>query len=489
MNKLALLILTLALPTASWATLTLAQFDSKMQQQIAQLAHTTSATVYMEVLNSGQQIFAYNPDTALVPASASKVMTTSFALEKLGPGFTYQTQVLLQGNDLLVVGSGDPYLVTERLEALAQTVAARIKHVGTIRLDNSAYTQDYKGLAQFAGFDGETDASIVSPTSLNFNLLSVTVSPARNGAVISVGPAHNGYAIIRNNVHLVAGRASGVWMRSLGMQGAQEVFEVDGNLGRSAAAQGLQLAVTSPEGHFAYAFAGLLRDHGVTVDVDYGGTTTSPTPAVGQLLAASDSLPFNQLADLYMTYSNNFMAEQTFQTLGSAALGGPADISKSQQAIAAFLHQRPACQDATMENGSGLTWNNKISGRCFVQTMQSLASNLSLYTDLIASFPAGEHQGTLASRFAGAPAGFKPALVHAKTGTLWSKVATSALVGVTTAGSGQAVLFALVENDTRNVESVTGSLKAWEDQAVELIQQLQIQTLSSQFQDGFSPFL
>ncbi|MGB7156562.1 MAG: D-alanyl-D-alanine carboxypeptidase, partial [Tepidisphaeraceae bacterium] len=55
-------------------------------------------------------LFQSNATTPLIPASNLKLITTAAALDKLGPDFKFRTQLLLKGEDLYLIGDGDPTL-------------------------------------------------------------------------------------------------------------------------------------------------------------------------------------------------------------------------------------------------------------------------------------------------------------------------------------------------------------------------------------------
>ena len=55
-------------------------------------------------------IFASNAKTPLIPASNLKLITTAAALDRFGPDFKFRTHLLLKGEDLYLVGDGDPTL-------------------------------------------------------------------------------------------------------------------------------------------------------------------------------------------------------------------------------------------------------------------------------------------------------------------------------------------------------------------------------------------
>jgi len=71
---------------------------------------------------SGSTIYSHNGNKYITPASIQKLITTAAVLDKLGPSFQYQTNVLLNGNqqentfkgDLIIKGSGDPSFCSPR---------------------------------------------------------------------------------------------------------------------------------------------------------------------------------------------------------------------------------------------------------------------------------------------------------------------------------------------------------------------------------------
>ena len=94
-------------------------------------------------------LLSWRASATVNPASVMKLVTTYAALELLGPSFTWNTPVyvdgtvadgVLQGN-LVIQGKGDPKLVLERLWLLLRRVQGLgIKRItGDILLDRSAF--------------------------------------------------------------------------------------------------------------------------------------------------------------------------------------------------------------------------------------------------------------------------------------------------------------------------------------------------------------
>lgn len=82
---------------------------------------------------TGRVLEALNPTVGQPPASVAKAMTSLFAMEKLGAGHRFSTQLLATGpvsdgrinGDLVLVGSGDPTLSTDHFGDMAAQLAAR----------------------------------------------------------------------------------------------------------------------------------------------------------------------------------------------------------------------------------------------------------------------------------------------------------------------------------------------------------------------------
>ena len=79
---------------------------------------TATMGVHVVELDTGETVYAYNPDEPRVIASNTKLFTTAAALDALGPGYLFETRLLMRGaveggvlrGDLGVVGAGDPQI-------------------------------------------------------------------------------------------------------------------------------------------------------------------------------------------------------------------------------------------------------------------------------------------------------------------------------------------------------------------------------------------
>ena len=88
--------------------------------------------------DSGKMVYNRNLRKALVPASNMKIITSAAALKYLGADYVYKTKIGLQGNSLVVIGSGDPLLGDKVTDAkmeredgwIYEDIAAALKQKG-----------------------------------------------------------------------------------------------------------------------------------------------------------------------------------------------------------------------------------------------------------------------------------------------------------------------------------------------------------------------
>jgi D-alanyl-D-alanine carboxypeptidase/D-alanyl-D-alanine-endopeptidase (penicillin-binding protein 4) len=174
----------------------------------------TAVTMVVQDVGSGRARLALNEHRPMNPASLEKLLTTQAALDLLGPAFTWGTPVWIDGalskregdatSDVLdgrvvVKGSGDPRLVTERLwllmQRLRQTGLRTIR--GDIVIDQSAF--DIADVAP-ERFDNEPlrpynvrpQPFVAAQKSL---LLTFTPQPSRGVATVQLLPPLEGVQV------------------------------------------------------------------------------------------------------------------------------------------------------------------------------------------------------------------------------------------------------------------------------------------------------
>ena len=126
--------------------------------------------IFVAPVETGEEVYAKDPDTLLNPASNVKLVTTAAALTRFGPEFRFSTEFLSDEpvarggvRTLYVRGGGDPSLVTERLFAIAGDLYhLGLRKVGELVLDDGYFDVEGAG----PGYDQEDgDHAYLAPAS------------------------------------------------------------------------------------------------------------------------------------------------------------------------------------------------------------------------------------------------------------------------------------------------------------------------------------
>jgi len=319
-----------------------------------------------------------------VPASTTKVLTAVAALDRLGPDATFTTSVVRDGDRLVLVGGGDPYLTDTRTKGsavekadLATLAAATARQVGSARVTLGH------------------DVSLFSGPS---------VSPAWE----------KGY------VGAVVAPVSPLWI----------------DRGRVGAARS-----TDPAADAARRFAELLRAKGVDV---VGEPSRVAAPAGATEIAEVTSAPLARIVERFLADSDNEVAEVLLRQAAIAA-GEPGSFAGGAKVVSDVLAAAGVSTDGLVLNdGSGLSRKNRISAATLAETMVQVSDTPRLGS-VLSGLPVGGFSGTLENRYDRSDA---RGLVRAKTGTL---TGVHSLAGVVTLSGGRPVAFAVMADDTEQV--------------------------------------
>src|SRR4051812_9806331 len=59
-------------------------------------------------LPSRRELYAHDCDEPFMPASNGKIFTSSTGMDRFGPNHTFKTYLAMDGDDLWIIGTGDP---------------------------------------------------------------------------------------------------------------------------------------------------------------------------------------------------------------------------------------------------------------------------------------------------------------------------------------------------------------------------------------------
>ena len=145
-------------------------------------------SIHVEDLETGETLLQWQDAVPRNPGSTIKLLTTLVAMDILGPTYTWSTDVFALGEiddgvlegDLLIRGSGDPFLVTERIWQLLRRIRqAGIREItGDLLIDDSLFAVEHHDPA---AFDRQPlRAYNVAPNALlmNFKVVRYWFEPA-----------------------------------------------------------------------------------------------------------------------------------------------------------------------------------------------------------------------------------------------------------------------------------------------------------------------
>jgi len=417
---------------------------------------------------SGKTIFDFNADRSLKPASNMKLIISAAALDQLGPDFTYQTQFALWRGNLVVLASGDPLMGDPALakrrgcdifaifqQILQQLRKRKIKNIsGDLLIDDTIFDDVRYHPAWPDSQVNNWYRAQVSALNFNDNCVDINFTPAAGTGqpvIFSLNP-NTSYVKITNKCTTInsgSNKIGGLRPMPLGENNITLI-------GKCRNKQTIFIPIDRPSAYFGFVLAEYLLRNGIAVN--------------GKLIIKkirSDQGDLSQPDDLLLTYctplrdvlrecnqrSLNLVAECLLKTLGAHTANQSQSTSTARQgswqtgrqAVRCFLNKlKIDHDDYKIDDGSGLSHNNRLSARCITSVLTHIArkKNFKLYRDSLAT----PLVGTLAKRHRFRESTYKNR-VFVKTGHI---TGAQALSGYCRTGSGRWLAFSIITNNHKN---------------------------------------
>jgi D-alanyl-D-alanine carboxypeptidase/D-alanyl-D-alanine-endopeptidase (penicillin-binding protein 4) len=291
-------------------------------------------------LQDGSPLVQYRDTESFVPASVLKLATAFCTIEQLGTDFRFETIFFSDNlNTLFIQGSGDPSLVSETLESIAQNLSKAMKRVDRIVIDTSLFADDL----QIDGSERSLNPYDAKNAAFVGNYASAVLTHSRKGVVVSAEPQTPLTAIARQAaLRLPRGTTERVNLSTDWRIGVRYGGEL---------------------------LAAFLAKHGVegSMSVSLGAT-----PATAKVILRHRSpLTLGEIVKSMLEYSTNFTANQLFLVLGATKHKAPATVQKGQQVMSTCLEQRLGWRDFHIEEGSGLSRKNRVSSLQMTELLKS----------------------------------------------------------------------------------------------------------------------
>lgn len=408
-------------------------------------------------LRTASEIYSRSADRPMIPASNMKLFTTAAALDFLGADYRFKTYLALDGDELWVIGTGDPATGDPRMAkaagkkptAIFDEWADAIKKRGVSRIAAVSYydralDEHWVQPLWNRSFLVDWYAAPVSGLNFNDNCVDIKVTPPGK---LEVMPPTQGVRI--NNELIANGKAP----PSIDRAANANVYTITGAATRPTDLE--SKPVTDPGAFFVDA----MRTHLASRGLEISGPSRRAGSFDRSLLSSPKLVAVHEtsMKDLLFRLnknSQNLFAEALCKILGrafEAAQGHdvPGSWEAGGRAVGAFFAKYAIPPNGfRLVDGSGLARENRITARIATDTLSVMFHHPSgeLYRQ---SLSVAGQDGTLAKRMIDLKG-----RVFAKTGYIGG---VRTLSGYIQTRSGRWLCFSFLFNQ------VPGPVKAFED--------------------------
>jgi len=429
-----------------------------------------SLSIYVESLDTGEPVLAWNETEPRNPASVMKMLTTLVALDVLGPAYHWDTNIYVLGDvnegvldgDVLIQGKGDPFLVTDRFWTMLRNLRqAGVENInGDLLLDDSYFSVPTYDAAEF---DREPlRAYNVGPNALlsNLKVVHYVFQPASDGSAVNILMDPNLQALeVQNRLKIRSGSCRG-YQRGIAISMNDELNKVtfSGDFPSGCEIYSMDRTALSHNEYTYSLFKSLWTESGGELTGDWRNVTT-PEELEPDLVFRS--MPLSDIIRKINKHSNNVMARQLLLTLGAEVNGAPGTNESGRNVVIDWLSQRGLCTTTmTLENGAGLSRDVRMTSKMLVDLLR-FGFESPYMPEYVSSLSLSGMDGTLSRRFRN---GSLTGKAHMKTGSLDH---VSAIAGYFQAASGKRYLVAAMQNHTDihrgPGEEVQAALLSWLD--------------------------
>lgn len=285
-------------------------------------------------------ILSYNPDKSFIPASIWKIVTALGALETLGEKYRFKTECYLDNsNNLYIKGYGDPFLISEEIDSIFKALAERgIVEINNIYLDSTSFT----GTKAPPGVSSSLNPYDVTNSALAVNFNTINFHVDGKGTISSAEKQTPTLNIMKE-----LGRNFNTGNHRINISGSPEnVSRYTGELFRS-----------------------FQRQHGIP---GRGTEISKETPSdLKPFYIYYSSRTLEDIIKAMMLYSNNYIANQIYLTLGATEDSYPATWEKSRVFLRKYLDKTfpEHSKSIVFDEGSGISRNNMINAHAMIEAL------------------------------------------------------------------------------------------------------------------------
>ncbi len=370
-----------------------------------ELLHNSSVGIAIEAMPEGRVLYRHNEHQLLMPASNMKILTTSAALNLLGADFKFRTMLVQRGDDLVLVGDGDPAFGDAELLKKSGLSATTVFEQWATQLKGKVFRHVLVDDSIFEPsaihprwdarqFQNKFSAEV---SGMTFNLgsvdLAVKSAPGGDAIFRMTPPTH--YAPVRNTC--VTGGRGGVIVTRMANSN-----EISLRGGCTATEVTVSITVHDPALMAAQVLAETLSSGGVR----FTGSVGRDRSVRAKIASGNSGITVLAVHETALSValarankdSVNLYAECLAKRIGAAG-GGEGSWESGGEAVTGFLkHIGIADTEFKVDDGCGLSRDNRVSANAIVQILQT--NFVGRYRDeFMNSLAVGGKEGTLENRF------------------------------------------------------------------------------------------
>ncbi|MBS0192310.1 MAG: D-alanyl-D-alanine carboxypeptidase/D-alanyl-D-alanine-endopeptidase [Phycisphaerales bacterium] len=460
---------------AAAGTIGLCAIAQPLQSEVDRLLHGAKlgkSRVGISILDvkSGEILAAKNAEDEFAPASNMKILTTGAALWTLKPDFVFSTELKLDGDRLVIVGSGDPAFgdpevlqnasprmtVSDMLTALTSSVTkGGVKKLSEVVVDDRVFDRDYVHPTWPTDQLDRWYCAEVSGLIFHANVLDVYPRPGAGVGQrpsVTIDPETPMIEVDVSKARTVAAGNNTVWLKR---DASENRFQLMGDV-RFAVTQPVRVTLTQNPLFFGSLLADRIRKSGVEIT---GVGATAPGggagPAEVRLAEPGESFqadrtiakittPLTDVVRRCNVESYNLYAEALLKRIGHDVTGQPGSWENGASVVRMLLAEKvgpDAAKGTIIRDGSGMSRDNRVSPSTMTRWLSALAQDKNVSKAFIQSLPQ-PGEGTLERRFKGSKPRHE---LHAKSGYIKNVRCLSGYV--IDESDGHAVAFSILAND------------------------------------------
>lgn len=380
-----------------------------------------SSSVSLCILNAqnGEPVFEFHAEESLMPASVLKLVTSSAALELLGPDYRFKTKIGYTGNlnkrtgrltgDLVIKGGGDPALGSEYFKDhysnFLKNWIIEIRNLGINKIEGRVIVDDSwydyqpvpaKWLWEDAGNYYGAGAYGLSVFDNTFEIHFRTRGEGSIPEITGIVPDQCSSELSNQLI------ASGDTDEGYVFSAPYNKYKwIAGSIPVNREDFVLKASITDPPMLLAEVFDSMLDSAGIDVSGNPSTIRIEKKPAVNEPVIISEvsSPALSEIIEVLNHESVNLYAEHLLKEIGRT-FNNHGTTEAGIEVLYRFLKDSGVDSSGMfLEDGSGLSPLNAVTSRSLAEILLFMKNRAKYFNEFYSSLPGAGREGTLKNYF------------------------------------------------------------------------------------------